>query len=147
MSQKNNFVSGGLARDSKRAKDYAKRMYEEIRNRRTDYLYVSKNTGFSIEQVQVVKNYLFKDFHYLRGETMVSRFDESYEIAESWKRLSEKDGRHIQYHDTLLIPHELCEIQLLLANSKMSQNVAHRYASNMYPYDIESEKYYRMRGQ
>lgn len=147
MAQKRKYISGGIVRGTPRAEAHAFRMYEEFRNRRTDYLNVAKNTGFSIEQVQIVKNYLFKDYHYLHGSTMVSRFDESFEIAESWRRLAERGGRYIQYHDTLLIPHELYEIHLLIMNTGMSQNTAHKQASLVYPYDAESERYYRERGQ
>ena len=147
MAQKRKYVSGVLTRGTQRAENHAKRMYEEIRNRRTDYLKVAQNTGYSIEQVQVVKNYLFKDYHYLNGSTMVARFGASYEIAESWRRLSETGGRHIQHHDALLIPHELYEIGLLLTHPGMSQNTAHNQVSAMYPYDRESERYYRERGQ
>lgn len=142
-----NAVSGGLVRGTKREEDYTASMYREIRARRTDYLIVAKNSNFSIEQVQAIKNYLFKDFHYLRGKTLVSRFDPSYEIAESWRRLSEKSGKHIQKHDILLLYHELYEIELLLANPKMSQSTAHMEASRKYPYDRVSEEYYKRRGQ
>lgn len=147
LSQKKNLISGGLIRGSQREQIYTRKMYEQIRNRRTDYLVVAKNTGFSIEQVQVIKNYLFKDYHYLNGSTMTSRFDDSYEIAESWRRLSERNGKNIQRHDVLLLYHELYEVQLLLSSPEMSQNMAHKLASMKYPYDRESEKYYRMRGQ
>lgn len=144
MQQK---ISGGLVRGTQREINYTEKMYEQIRNRSTDYLIVAKNSGFSIEQVQTIKNYLFKDFHYLNNSTMVSRFDPTYEIAESWRRLSEKSGKHIEKHDILLLYHELYELQLLLSSPEMSQNFAHKLASVKYPYDTESEKYYRMRGQ
>lgn len=147
MEQKRDLISGGLLRGTQREQIYSAKMYEQIRNRRTDYLIVAKNTGYSIEQIQIVKNYLFKDYHYLNGSTMTARFDVSYEIAESWRRLSERKGRNIQPHDMLLLQHELYEIQLLLNNPRMSQNTAHNMASKKYPYDVESEKFYRMRRQ
>lgn len=76
-------ISGGLNRYSRQAKSHAERMYEEILKRRTDYLEISKNTGFSIEQVQIVKSYIFRHSHYLNGSTLSSKFDPSYEMAES----------------------------------------------------------------
>lgn len=78
---------------------------------------------------------------------MSKRFYASYEIAESWRRLSEWNGRNIQKHDIILLYHELYEIQLLLGDRNMSQATAHRLASEKYPYDDMSEGYYRERGQ
>lgn len=78
---------------------------------------------------------------------MSKRFYASYEIAESWRRLSEWNGRNIQKHDIILLYHELYEIQLLLGDRNMSQATAHRLASEKYPYDAMSEGYYRERGQ
>lgn len=66
------FISGGLNPDSRRARLHANRMYDEIRKRRTDFLNISKNTGFSIEQIQIIKNYLFKDKHYLSEDINIS---------------------------------------------------------------------------
>lgn len=133
---------GALVRNSKRADDHAALFYERARNSK-DYLNVSKNTGFSIEQTQAIQNYLFKDYHYLNGNTISVRFEPCYEIAESWRRLSERSGIHIEKHDIVLLQHELTEIKLLLSNSRMSQSEAHSIASKMFPYDIMSEKYYK----
>lgn len=138
--------SGGLIRYSKRADEHAERMYERARRSR-DFLNVAKNTGLSIEQAQAVQNYLFKNYHYLGGDTLTKRFYPSYEIAESWRRLSERDGKHIQPHDMMLLLHELYEITLLLQHSRMSQAEAHRRASAKYPYDRASEEFYRNSGQ
>lgn len=52
------YVSGGLNPESEKAQDHAIKMYESIRKRRSDYEMISKNTGFSIEQIQIVKNYI-----------------------------------------------------------------------------------------
>lgn len=139
-------ISGGLIRYTKRADEHARRMYERARRSR-DYLNVAKNSGFSIEQTQAIQNYLFKNYHYLNGNTLSERFDPSYEIAESWRRLSERDGKHIQSHDMMLLFHELYELTLLLQHSRMSQAEAHRRASEKYPYDRASEEFYRNSGQ
>ena len=138
-------VSGGLNPYSPRADRHADMMYEAIRRRSTDYLVIAKNTGFTIEQVQIIKNYLFKDKHYLKGSTLTSRFDPTFEIAESWRRLSEKGGKNIKSHDVLLLHHELYEIMLLLTDKNMSQNRAHILATDKYNYQLESEKFYGIR--
>lgn len=83
----------------------------------------------------------------MEGNTISERFHPSYEMAKSWRRLSERNGKNIQRHDVLLLYHELYEVWLLLSSPEMSQNMAHKLASMKYPYDRESEKYYRIRGQ
>lgn len=140
-------VSGGIIRGTPRERKHTEQYYEAIRKRRTDFLLISKNTGFSIEQVQAIKNHIFYNKHYLEGNTISERFHPSYEMAESWRRLSERGGKNIQPRDVLLLHHELYEIQLLLSDYRMSQKTAHALASKKYPYVMESEKFYRLRGQ
>lgn len=115
---------------------YAESMYREIPKRTTDYLQIVKNLGgaFSIEQIQVVKHYLFSAKHYLRGSTISSKFDPDYEVVQSWVRLSSKNPRNIRSLDVLMIQHEICEIQILLSNPNMSQKTAHELANQKYNY-------------
>lgn len=133
---------GGLSRYSEAADLHAERMYKEIAKRRFDFMEVAKNTGFSIEQVQLVKSYIFRHNHYLNGSTLSSKFHPSYEMAESWRRLSEKGGKHIQQHDMTLLCHELYEIGLLLNNSSMSQRTAHTLAEQKYNYELGCRSFY-----
>ena len=140
-------ISGGIIRGTSRERQHTEQYYEAVRKKRTDFLTIAKNTGFSIEQVQAIKNHIFLNRHYLEGNTISERFHPSYEMAESWRRLSERNGKNIQRHDVLLLYHELYEVRLLLSSPEMSQNMAHKLASMKYPYDRESEKYYKMRGQ
>lgn len=141
------YESGGLSRYSLSARKHAELYYEEIRRKKTDFLYIAKNTGFSIEQVQAVKYYVFFSKHYLGGNTMSQRFYPSYEMAESWRRLSENGGRHIEQHDVMLIKHELYEMHLLILNPRMSQHTAHELATQKYPYARMADEYYNKRGQ
>lgn len=137
---------GALNRYSVEVDAHAERYYKEVLAKKCDYLQIAKNTGFSIEQVQIVKHYIFRSRHYLGGSTMTSKFYPSYEIAESWRRLSSKSPKNIQRHDIVLLQHELYEISLLIQHPTMSQATAHAMASKIYPYDVMSNNYYNRRG-
>lgn len=136
-----NSTCGGLNpyKDCK-AKEVANRMYTEFRRRRTDIENIAKHTDFSIEQVTLIKNYIFNDSHVLTSG--YSRFAPSYEMAESWRRLSERQGKNIQPHDILLLYHELYEIELLIAHNKYSQSRAYFLAEQKYNYSKACMKYY-----
>ena len=71
---------------SPRALAHAKMYYEEIRSIHSDVQKIAENTGFTKHQIMLVRNYLFVDEHEL--EDGIRRFDESFEIAESWRRLA-----------------------------------------------------------
>lgn len=136
--------SGGLSINSKEARMHTKQMYEQIRNRRTGCLNVARNSGFTLEQVTIIKNYLFKDCHELSYGYMP--FEPSYAIAESWRRLSEKSGKSIKNHDIILLYHELLEIQILI-QGRCTQKEAHELASKQYNYHLLSDNYYRSLSQ
>lgn len=137
-------ASGDVNINSKEARIHTKSMYEQIRNRRTDCINVSVNSGFTLEQVTIIKNYLFKDCHELSYGYMP--FEPSYDIAESWRRLSEKSGKNIKHHDIILLYHELLEIQILL-QGRCTQKEAHELASKQYNYHLLSDNYYRSIGR
>ena len=131
-------ISGAITDPiSKRALDHAKRYYEEIRKNHSDVQKISNNTGFTRYQVMLVKNYLFLDVHEL--DDGIHRFDSSFEIAESWRRLA-FDPEHIQPHDLTLIRHELMEMRLV--NEGLTQDEAHTITSRTYNYSKESSEYY-----
>ena len=114
-------ISGAISDPfSKEAIAHAELYYEEIRHRNDDIAKIAERTGFTKEQVLKVKNYLFIETHCL-GER-VCRFDPSFEIAESWQRLSDHN-QVIQEHDKLLIPHELIEMYYVMRG--YSQDKAH----------------------
>lgn len=134
-------VSGGLNPVSFEAENHAAKFYTAILKRDTDIVYIAHNTGFSIEQIQLIKYYLFRSLHTRFGHT--SRFDPDYSIAESWRRLSSKDGKNIQKHDVLLLYHELYEINLLLNNTNLSQQDAHKLAEQKYNYGAVAKSFYK----
>lgn len=122
--------------------EHAKRMYIAIRKRKTDVDNIVRNTGFSREQIRIVKAYIFEIDHVMyKG---IGRLDADLAIAESWRRLAEKNGRHILAHDILLLRHELYEIDLLIQNNKLSQQEAHLLATQAFNYQEESDRFYNI---
>jgi hypothetical protein len=134
-------ASGGLnPYKDIRVDEVATKLYEQIRRRRTDIEYVARNTGFSIEQVTMIKNYIFYDSHVLVSG--YSRFAPCYEMAQSWLRLSSRTGKNIKQHDALLLYHELWEIKLLLTHNNYSQSMAHAEAEDKFNYAYACKQYY-----
>lgn len=124
---------------SKAALEHAEKYYEFIRNNKTDVYKIAENTQFTLEQIIMVKNFLFIDEHNLEGE--IKRFDSSFEIAQSWQRLAYMP-KDIQLHDITLIKHELKEMELM--NKGFSQQEAHDKTEVEfgYNYTLESNLYY-----
>lgn len=118
----------------------AAKMYEQIRKRRTDFINVAKNTGLSIEQCKIIKDYTFVNMHELSEGYRA--FYPDFAIASSWFRLSEKEGKNIQKHDVIMLYHELYEISLLINNSNITQSEAHRQAELKYNYSLLCRQYY-----
>ena len=125
------------------ARNIAKTLYEQFR-RRNDCFTVANNSRFTIEQIQLVKYYVFFEKHY-NSDNEFERFTPSYDMAESWRRLSEKSGKNIKPHDILLLKHELLEIAILAQNN-MSQMNAHAMANKTYNYQQASDAYYMSLG-
>ena len=103
------FISGGISGaitepDSDRAKKHAELFYEEIRKRKYDCEQIALNTGYDVESIKQIKNYLFYDNHNL-ADNEYKQFDPSFYIAQSWNRLSSKNKNDIDSHDLLLIKH------------------------------------------
>ncbi len=130
-------VTGGLDPDSVRAMEHAVRYYDEIRSMSTDTQHIATNTGLAKARIDMIKRYLFTDYHDLGGDTP-QRFDSSFEIAQSWQRLM--DGKNIQPHDLTLLKHE--EMEMRLVNEGMTQAQAHLAASKVYNYSKEVDEYY-----
>ena len=128
---------------SPEASDIAAILYEQFR-RRDDCFTVANNSGFTIEQIQLVKYYVFFEKHYNRRNKFVP-FEPSYDMAESWRRLSEKSGKNIKPHDILLLKHELLEIAML-TQCNISQMEAHEIANKTYNYQQASDAYYMSLG-
>lgn len=139
-------VSGGTSGaitdiESPEAKKHAIMYYEEIRHLTTDVKKIAENTGLNAEQVLLVKNYLFVNEHLLGDE--IKRFDPSFAIAESWRRLA-FDPKNIQPHDITLLKHELKEMELV--SKGVEQSEAHLQTSKTYNYHKESDEFYEKLG-
>ena len=118
-----NEARGAVARnDFKRMDEHAERYYEEIRKRKSDVAAISENTGFSVEDVEIIKQHIFITEHDL-GDEVFERFSTSYDMAVSWQRLI--DGKNIQEMDIVLLNHELMELNLMAQgyNYKSAHNI------------------------
>ena len=130
-------VSGALDPDSKKALAHAKQYYESVRHIKNDVSKIASNTGYSTEEIEAVKRFVFLDKHDLGGSSPV-RFDESYEMAQSWQRLI--DGKDIKPHDITMLEHEKMEMRGM-AEGK-SQAEAHIETSRFYNYAKEAAEFY-----
>lgn len=124
------YECGALNEYSVACERHAINLYRQIRNRKGDCKNVARNTGFSIEVITIVKNYLFYDKHMLSDGYM--RFHHDYYIAESWRRLAEANGNNIRECDIIMLRHEILEIRYILDGYNQSE--AHDLANQLYRY-------------
>lgn len=135
----NTVVSG--ARNRNRIKTlqtkerHANMFYEEVRKRKGDSERISKNTKWSVEDIEKIRNYIFIEEHNLGDK--VERFEPDYDMAVSWQRLN--DGNNIQEHDLILLDHEHYEMELI--EKGYSQYEAHIEASKKYNYAKGVDEY------
>ena len=111
---------------------HAQEFYESVRNRNKQHeiVKVSKNSRLSQSDVEKIYNHIFINEYDL--EDGWKRFDPSYDMAESWRRLSEIGGKNIQPHDLVMLRHELMEHDLM-ANG-MRYDEAHELTNKNYNY-------------
>ena len=104
-------ASGAIPRDDLvKMDEHAARYYEEIRKRTGDIGSIAENTGFSLEEIKIIKEHIFINEHEL-GDDKFERFYPNYDMAISWQRLIE--GKNIQEMDIMLLKHELMEYGLM----------------------------------
>lgn len=130
-------ISGALDRNSKEAMKHAERYYESIRNRKDeDYLnIIAKRSKLDVEDIRVIKNYIFIDKHELSDGYRL--FDADYEMAESWQRLSD-ENMELKPQDIIMLNHELLEKQLV--DKGYTQEKAHNEANKKFNYEEFFEK-------
>lgn len=126
------------------ARRIACNLYAQFR-KRDDIKTVARNSGFNYEQVQLIKDYIFYELHWNRKNELV-RFAPSYDMAESWRRLSEHNGKNIKPHDILMLHHEALEIAILLTTPNCTQMQAHAMAEQKFNYKQASDAYYTSLG-
>lgn len=120
-------TSGALDSNSRRARKHAKLYYKTIRNNKYDVEKIAKNTGFNVEDIRRIKNYVFFQEHNFRNAPK-GRFVPDYDMALSWQRLEQ--GKDIWEVDIILLKHELYEMEI------ESKYLYYEDAHN------ETEKYY-----
>ena len=111
---------------------HAQEFYESVRNRNKQHeiVKVSNNSGLSQSDVEKIYNHIFINEYDL--EDGRKRFDPSYDMAESWRRLSEIGGKNIQPHDLVMLNHELMEHDLMAKGMKYDE--AHELTNKSYNY-------------
>lgn len=130
-------IAGALNPESTEAYKHAEQYYDSVRKMTTDVSRIAKNTGYSERDISAVKAFIFEEEHEL-SPGVFSRFEPSYEMAESWQRLI--DGKNIQKHDLTLLAHEITEKRLM--DSGYTQEKAHIAATRKYNYAKEAYEYY-----
>lgn len=103
---------------------------------KTDVAKIAETTGFSKEEINRVKEYIFLKKHDL-GNGVVDYFAPDYMMAESWQRLIL--GKP-EKHDITLLKHELMEMQLVAQG--ISQDEAHIITSKKHNYSQEASEFY-----
>jgi hypothetical protein len=113
---------------------HAQEFYESVRNRNKQHeiVKVSNNSGLSQSDVEKIYNHIFINEYDL--EDGRKRFDPNYDMAESWRRLSEIGGKNIQPHDLVMLNHELMEHDLMAKGMKYDE--AHELTNKTYNYQI-----------
>ncbi len=111
---------------------HAQAYYEAVRKRdkQHEIVKVAKNSGFSQPDVEKILNHIFFNMYDLEGGR--KRFDPSYDMAESWRRLSEVGGKNVQPHDLVMLHHELMEYGYM--SEGMSYGKAHELTNQKYNY-------------
>lgn len=121
-------INGALNPLSAKAQDHADRYYESVRHMTTDTAKISEATGIKKEKIDKIKNHVFIQEHDLVDGR--KRFDASYDMAQSWQRLT--SGKGIQEKDMVLLKHEYMELRLM--EKGLTQDEAHIIASKRYDY-------------
>lgn len=118
------------------ARAHAERYYGLVREMKTDVARIAQNTGYSVDVIQKIKDFIFIEKHDL-GDPEPRRFDPSFSMAQSWQRLI--NGTPAP-HDLTLLKHEMFERELM--EQGLSQDAAHIEASRLYNYAKECDDYY-----
>ena len=129
-------VSGARNPFGEKAKEHAKKYYGLVRSMKTDVSKIANATGMSVNDIQMVKNFIFLEKHDLGGKEL-EYFEPDYMMAESWQRLIE--GK-FEKHDITMLNHEILEKKLM--EEGLSQEDAHLKASQEYNYSKEAGEYY-----
>lgn len=117
---------------------HAELFYNEWRNSKKKYIVkrLAQNSGMRAKAVDKIFDHVFINKHLLQGE--MKRFDPSYDMAESFRRLSE--GKDIQEHDLILLRHEWLELSLMKRYG-YDYDKAHNITTRKYNYSAALDKW------
>ena len=113
--------------------------YEEIRNRRSDYVIkrISKNGGVSEKAAKNIYEHVFVEKHIFADGTE-RQFDPDYDMSESFRRILE--GKNIKPHDITMLRHENLELNLMKKYNMVYED-AHSLAEQKYNYKKELDEF------
>ena len=113
--------------------------YEEIRNRRSDYVIkrISKNGGVSEKAAKNIYEHVFVEKHIFADGTE-RQFDPDYDMSESFRRILE--GKNIKPHDITMLKHENLELNLMKKYNMVYED-AHSLAEQKYNYKKELDEF------
>lgn len=108
-------------------------LYVEIGNRKRIYEIeaVSRNSGFTREEIDTIFSHIFENEHLFEDGT-VRKFDSDYYMAHSWLRL--REGKNIQKHDIIMLHHELEEARIMNKNLEIPYEKAHNQVEKTWNY-------------
>lgn len=129
-------VSGARNPYGEKAQKHAAQYYESVRAMKTDVFRIAKTTGYSEQEIQDVKNFIFYEKHDLGG-AKPERFAPDFMMSESWQRLINGTPKP---HDLTLIKHEIMEQRLI--KQGVDQATAHIKTSEKYNYSKEANEFY-----
>lgn len=111
----------------------AEDLYYQIEHRKREFEIsaVARNSGFSIEEIDLVFEHIFEREHLFEDGTL-RKFDPSYYMAHSWLRL--REGKNIQRHDIILLHHELEEAKIMKNNLAIPYEKAHNEVEKVWNY-------------
>lgn len=123
---------------------HARIYYQQIRNRdkTIEIRRVSQNSGFPISEIEQIFDHIFIKEHELHDGR--KRFDPSYEMAESWRRLSESHSKNIQAHDLMMLKHEFLESRYM--QEGLSYIEAHNETDKLFNYYQSLKQWQQERG-
>ncbi len=116
--------------DNENGQKHAELFYQEVKSYSTDCAKIASNTGYSIEDIKKIKEYLFN----------TPEFTPDCAIAQSWQRLM--IGKDIKKHDLTLLKHELYEMELKEKYKGIGYYEVHKMAKVKYDYGKEVREYY-----
>ena len=138
-SKKNDIIkSGGKITDKNflKATEFekqAEKFYEARIKNNDDVKAISKNTGFSEQDILAIKNHIMIEEHLFEDGT-VRKFDPNIDQALAWQRMMNGNTKET---DVLLLNHELRELKYM-KKTNCDYETAHKFSSQKYDWNSDS---------